>query len=521
MCRAPSGDSPSSMEKNMKPKLFPLAVATLLLAGLLAACGQVPEAAEEALVPVLEESQALLQEVSPAAAAVTGTVTYLQDEALDPNAVIQVELQDVSLADAPATVIDTQTISADGQTPPIPFELAYDPAQIVESSTYVVRAQILLDGELMYTSTAAVPVITNGAPTSGVEIIVEPVVASTMGGALTGTVTYLTREALAPGSVITADLVDVSSGTPYVMATTSINADGQQVPIPFALDYDPASIDPASTYLLNARIESNGQVTHATRVGTPVLTSGAPTSDVEIVVEPAAGATSAFVRGVVTSASPELLDPAAVLQVEIVEPMLADAPAVATISIPVENQTFPISFELPYDPALIDQNKDYVLGGRIRLGSSLIYESGGDVPVLTKGAPSSDVTLLIVPYGTASAGGTGSAGGGGGLITGLVTTAQPAQLDPSATLFIDLREEGTTGEPLLTISALLDGQQFPIPFEVPYSPSLIDPNKTYVVGGRIMMGDRPMYASAVGVPVITQGAPTSNVDMPLVPQPSP
>lgn len=104
---------------------------------------------------------------------VTGTVTYRVRIALVPTAVVKVQLLDVSRADAPATVIAEQTIEPQGKQVPIPFSLGYDPAQIKENMRYVVRAQIMIDGNLAFTSTEAYPVITGGSPTQ-VEILVHP-----------------------------------------------------------------------------------------------------------------------------------------------------------------------------------------------------------------------------------------------------------------------------------------------------------------------------------------------------------
>ena len=105
---------------------------------------------------------------------VTGRVTYLQRIALPASAVVEVQLQDVSLADAPATVISTQTIETQGKQAPFPYRLPYDVTQIQANHTYSVRATIKDAGKLLFTSTQAYPVITNGAPTHDVEILVEP-----------------------------------------------------------------------------------------------------------------------------------------------------------------------------------------------------------------------------------------------------------------------------------------------------------------------------------------------------------
>ena len=107
-------------------------------------------------------------------ASVTGTVTYFQRIGLPPSATVIVTLEDVSLADAPSTVIAEQTIETAGQQVPIPFSLTYDPAEIQPQHSYVVRAQIFYGDSLRWTSTTAYPVITQGSPTE-VEIEVEPV----------------------------------------------------------------------------------------------------------------------------------------------------------------------------------------------------------------------------------------------------------------------------------------------------------------------------------------------------------
>ncbi|MCP1443661.1 putative lipoprotein YbaY [Pseudomonas sp. GGS8] len=58
-----------------------------------------------------------------------GEVFYLQRIALPPDATLSISLQDVSLADAPAVVLDAQKGPVKGQVP-LPFHLSYDPAQV-------------------------------------------------------------------------------------------------------------------------------------------------------------------------------------------------------------------------------------------------------------------------------------------------------------------------------------------------------------------------------------------------------
>lgn len=112
---------------------------------------------------------------TPAASAkVTGSVTYRERMALPPDAIIHISLQDISRADAPATVLGEQAITAGGAQVPIPFEIAYDPAAIDQRLTYSVRARITVDGQLLFTSTTATLVLTRGNP-SHVEIVLQHV----------------------------------------------------------------------------------------------------------------------------------------------------------------------------------------------------------------------------------------------------------------------------------------------------------------------------------------------------------
>ena len=114
--------------------------------------------------------------VTPASlkAAITGNVMYLERIALPPNAVVQVALQDVSRADAPAIVLGQQTIAASHQVP-IPFRIEYDPSQIQESHTYVIRVRITVENQLRWTNTTTTRVLTGGNPKQDITIRLSPV----------------------------------------------------------------------------------------------------------------------------------------------------------------------------------------------------------------------------------------------------------------------------------------------------------------------------------------------------------
>ena len=93
-------------------------------------------------------------------AAVTGQVTYLQRIALPPTAVVEISLSDVSRADAPAVVIASQRIEAQGRQVPFAFTLSYDPGRIDSRFTYAVSARITDAGRLLFVSTRRHAVIT-------------------------------------------------------------------------------------------------------------------------------------------------------------------------------------------------------------------------------------------------------------------------------------------------------------------------------------------------------------------------
>lgn len=104
---------------------------------------------------------------------VSGRVFYLPRIAIAPNATIEVNLLDVSRADAPATTLASMKMTADGRQVPFPFELLYDAKQIDSRYTYAVQSRIMVDGELQFISTTQIPVITNGNPTEGIEVQVD------------------------------------------------------------------------------------------------------------------------------------------------------------------------------------------------------------------------------------------------------------------------------------------------------------------------------------------------------------
>lgn len=93
---------------------------------------------------------------------------------------------------------------------------------------------------------------------------------------VTGTAAYRERIALPPDAVLEATLQDVSrADAPAVVLGSFRAGPAGQVPIPFAIPYDTARIDPARRYVVRARILSGDRMLFTTDTATPVLTQGA------------------------------------------------------------------------------------------------------------------------------------------------------------------------------------------------------------------------------------------------------
>jgi putative lipoprotein len=106
-------------------------------------------------------------------AKVTGNLTSRQPLALTADAVVTVQLIDVSKQDVAAIVLAEQIITRPGQAP-IPFELEYDPDSITLTHRYAVQARIEEGGKLRYRNDTIHFVLTHGNPNTVDLAIVPP-----------------------------------------------------------------------------------------------------------------------------------------------------------------------------------------------------------------------------------------------------------------------------------------------------------------------------------------------------------
>jgi putative lipoprotein len=105
---------------------------------------------------------------------VTGTINYAESITLPDDAVIEAYLIDATDPNMTATYISGISNRANGQQKPIAFSLPYDSLQINPAGNYRVQAFISSNGRLLFSNSVGVAVITNGAPTANVEVVVVP-----------------------------------------------------------------------------------------------------------------------------------------------------------------------------------------------------------------------------------------------------------------------------------------------------------------------------------------------------------
>jgi putative lipoprotein len=109
----------------------------------------------------------------PAMKTLDGTLSYRLRIAIPPETEATVRLVDVSRADAPATVIAEHRFKTEGRQVPLPFRLEYDPARIDPRMSYAVSGELRAGGRILFLNTTRHSVLTHGAPSDNVEILLE------------------------------------------------------------------------------------------------------------------------------------------------------------------------------------------------------------------------------------------------------------------------------------------------------------------------------------------------------------
>ena len=163
-----------------------------------------------------------------------------------------------------------------------------------------------------------------------------------------------------------------------------------------------------------------------------------------------------------------------------------------------------MKYQLAYPFALVDDKDAYrVYSGIVDGDSAWVTPTGVAVDV-----PQPEITgvKLQLEYRPDLLKGAVS-----GTITGV--GLDPAQ-DPESygtSLVIDVNTGATIGFQLISPAG-----NVPIPYSVPYDPSMITQNAAYVARGSVWDGTT-LWNSPAGVPVITNDNPKSNVVLTVVP----
>lgn len=119
------------------------------------------------------ELQAMDKGASSEQSVISGKVMYRERIALPDTAVLEVKLEDVSLADAPAKVLSEVELPTLGKQVPLTFTLSYDSEQIIDNHRYGLRIKIF-DGErLLFTNDYHIGVINDPDTTDYVEAILK------------------------------------------------------------------------------------------------------------------------------------------------------------------------------------------------------------------------------------------------------------------------------------------------------------------------------------------------------------
>lgn len=402
-------------QKKQGPAAWLLTVLSLVAIGLLGACMPVqPEGKAASSSPATEATGAL-----------EGVVTYKERIALPAGAVVDVRLLDMG-AD-PFAIVSEQQITTAGEQVPIPFLLTYDPAAIDPVGVYAVSARILIDGAPAFVATEPTPVLSAGAVSTGLEIVLyanpEPgstaPVEDTAAWTISGTLTEGSAATLPDGAVVEVALRDMAGENFPIIASDTYTTSGQQFPLDFGLAYMPDMVSTDGVYALTARVLIDGQPMYVTMEPTPVKPAPALedvtlmlTDNSEMLAPAAGGAATdsgatggtadtaaAAVTGVVTYRQRVALPAGAVVTVRLQDISRQDVAAtlISEQVITTTGEQVPIGFVLPYDPAQVDPRAMYAVSARIEIDGALRWISDTIVPVLSRDNPTSGVEVIVVP----------------------------------------------------------------------------------------------------------------------------
>ena len=110
---------------------------------------------------------------------------------------------------------------------------------------------------------------------------------STKKAAITGVIAHTHPMTIPVGYVITVQIEDTTKADApgKKIAEQVIKSQGEELPMPFEIIYDPGKINAKHAYSLRVIIEdSTGKMTYTNNTSVPVITNGNPTQKVTVIV---------------------------------------------------------------------------------------------------------------------------------------------------------------------------------------------------------------------------------------------
>ena len=110
---------------------------------------------------------------------------------------------------------------------------------------------------------------------------------STNKAAVTGVIAHAHPMTIPVGYVVSVQIEDTTKvdAPGKIVAEQVIKSQGDEIPMPFEVVYNPGKINSNHTYSLRVKIEDSAGITvYTNNTNVPVITNGNPTQNVEVIV---------------------------------------------------------------------------------------------------------------------------------------------------------------------------------------------------------------------------------------------
>jgi putative lipoprotein len=118
---------------------------------------------------------------------VTGVIFLSGGAALPSNAIVTIQLADVTQAGGPAKIVTERSFNTGGAQSPFAFTLPYNPQQISQSSRYIIQGNIRVAGQILYRTVEPHKVSASGTPSNNIQVTMVRVATGGLPQASAGT----------------------------------------------------------------------------------------------------------------------------------------------------------------------------------------------------------------------------------------------------------------------------------------------------------------------------------------------